>query len=76
MEKIEAYVETWETRCYSDGIPDEIPESLSKALRAPSYKSIALCLLRNDRQLKGLGFHVADTELVQALKSKDIEKLI
>jgi len=49
-------VAEWERRCYSDGIPDEIPELLSKTLRVPCYKTIAIALLKNDLQLKSLGF--------------------
>jgi predicted phosphoadenosine phosphosulfate sulfurtransferase len=43
------------SRCYSD-LPDEIPKALSESGRAPSYKSIAICILKNDMLLHGLGF--------------------
>jgi len=61
-------VKTWEARCYSSGIPDEIPEGLSKSLRAPSYKSIALAILRNDMQLKSLGFSGKESKYYEQLK--------
>ncbi len=46
----------WEDRCYSSGIPDEVPDLLAKTNRAPSWKKIAICLLKNDMKLRGLGF--------------------
>jgi len=61
-------VKTWEERCYPSGIPDEVPEGLSKSLRAPSYKSICLCILRNDLILKGLGFGGVESKYHNALK--------
>jgi len=73
--KIEAYVTTWEERCYSDGIPDEIPEGLSKSLRAPSYKAIAIAILKNDMTLKSLGFSGSHSEWYDVLKKerRDLE---
>jgi len=35
-----------------------VPPLLEKTGRAPSYKSIAICLLKNDLKLNGLGFRV------------------
>ena len=55
-ERITRYVNLWEARCYSDGIPDSVPALLEKTGRAPSYKAIAICILNNDLKLKGLGF--------------------
>jgi len=49
-------VETWKNRCYYDDIPDEIPKKLAASNRAPSYKAIAICILRSDLLLNGLGF--------------------
>ena len=47
-EKIEGYIREWERRCYSSGIPDEVPPLLAQTLRAPSYKAIAMAILRNN----------------------------
>ena len=52
-EKITGYIKTWEDRCYSNGLPDEVPRRLMELKKAPSYKQICLCILRND--LKPLG---------------------
>lgn len=39
-----------------DGIPDEVSDLLMKSMRVPSYKAIAIALLKNDMTLKTLGF--------------------
>ncbi len=52
--KIRTYVAEWERRCYTDGIPDEVPAEIADLV--PSYKRIALAILRNDHILKSLGF--------------------
>lgn len=65
--KVRDYVAIWESRCYSSGIPDEVPESLSKTLRAPSYKAIAVAILKNDLNLVGAGFQCGNSETVEAL---------
>ncbi len=55
-EKINQYVKTWESRCYSDGIPDEAPKELEVRGKVPSYRRIAIAILKNDYSLKSLGF--------------------
>tara|TARA_R110000851_G_scaffold187318_1_gene337090 strand:- start:4673 stop:4900 length:228 start_codon:yes stop_codon:yes gene_type:complete len=64
----------WESRCYSDGIPDgeDVPKALSDNHRVPSWKKIAICILNNDHQLRGLGFSKEDSDLV--LKLKEMKK--
>ncbi len=52
--KIEEYIETWKNRCYFDGLPDEAPIEIYD--RVPSYKRIAIAILKNDNTLKSLGF--------------------
>lgn len=66
--RIEAYITTWEGRCYSDGIPDEIPAKLAKSFRVPSYKAIALAILNNDAALKSLGFEPRHSQYYELLK--------
>ena len=66
-QKIKAYTKTWENRCYPDGIPDEVPAKLAKVNRAPSWKQIALLILQNDHQLRGLGFGRESSQLVDDL---------
>lgn len=52
--QILSYIKTWEGRCYSNGIPDTAPAEIFG--KVPSYHRIALCILRNDHALQGLGF--------------------
>jgi len=54
-------------RCYSTDIPDEIPEALSKSLRAPSYKTLAMAILKNDLNLVGAGFQQGESEITKTL---------
>ena len=61
------YRQIWINRCYDD-LPDEIPMLLAKSNRAPSYKSIAMCILNNDLLLKGIGFVDDETETIKKLK--------
>ena len=60
---------TWESRCYSNGIPDEVPDNLANSGRVPSYKAIALSILKNDLNFGGLGFQGRYSEFYQMLKT-------
>jgi predicted phosphoadenosine phosphosulfate sulfurtransferase len=53
--RITEYIKKWIDRCYINGIPDEVPNKLAKSNRAPSYKAIAIAILKNDHSLKTLG---------------------
>lgn len=53
----------WERRCYQDGIPDELPHKLMQSLRAPSYKAIAMSILKNDLSLYSIGFDKPELNL-------------
>ena len=65
--RIAGYVRTWEARAYSEGIPDSVPDGLLNSGRVPSWKAVAMCILRNDLQLRGLGFHGKITPWAKAL---------
>ena len=54
--RVSEYVRTWRRRCYSTGIPDEVPPKVCASGRAPSWKAIAIAILQNDLQLRQLGF--------------------
>lgn len=56
--EIKQYIKTWEGRCYSDGIPDEAPKEIDDMV--PSYKRIAMAVLKNDLKLIGLSPPVSD----------------
>lgn len=61
------YIQTWEARCYADGIPDQLQDGVMKSCRAPSYKAIALAILRNDHNLHSLGFTERNSATVDLL---------
>jgi len=56
MSRITTYTQTWMERCYSDDIPDSLPDKLMDSGRVPSYKAIALAILKNDASMQSLGF--------------------
>jgi len=66
-QRVMAYVELWESRCYSDGIPDEAPRKLEASGRVPSYRQIAVALLNNDLKLHSLGFSDGTCDLADAI---------
>lgn len=61
----------WEDRCYGDGIPDEVPDGIMRSMRAPSYKAIAECILKNDLHLYGLGFQPHVSHWYHVIKSTE-----
>lgn len=67
---MESYVSTWENRCYKDGIPDEVSSGLQLSHRVPSYKAIAMAILKNDLTLTSLGFSGKHTVWAEVLKSE------
>lgn len=72
VNEINAYVKTWENRCYKNGIPDELPEDLERNKLAPSYKQIAIAVLKNDHSLKSLGFTPKESKYYHILKRIEI----
>lgn len=75
-QKIENYIQTWENRCYFNGIPDEGPHELEIRNKVPSYKRIALAILKNDYPLKSLGFTPVKSKYYDAYKKIEIEKKV
>lgn len=55
-QKIENYIKNWEQQCYSNGIPDEAPKELERRDLVPSYRRICIAIMKNDTNLKSLGF--------------------
>lgn len=70
--RIENYIKTWEQRCYPDGLPDEAPAEISDMV--PSYKRIAIAILRNDHSLKYLGFTPPKSKFYTILKGIEIRQ--
>lgn len=54
--KIIIYLKTWKKRGYINDIPDEVDIVLQNENLAPSYKAIALAILKNDNNLLSLGY--------------------
>lgn len=65
---MKTYVSTWANRCYCEGIPDEVPPKIAASGRAPSYKAIAMCILRNDLMLRAIGFSEEEGALAKHLR--------
>lgn len=70
--KIEIYIKAWKQKGYSEDIPDDIPNRLMELNLAPSYKAIALAILKNDHSLKDLGFAPQKTQSYHILKKIEI----
>ena len=70
-ERIENYIKTWEDRCYTEGIPDDVPAEIFDMV--PSYKRIAIAILKNDYPLKSLGFTPLKSAVYNELKRIEIE---
>jgi predicted phosphoadenosine phosphosulfate sulfurtransferase len=68
-QKIQSYIDTWERRCYPEGIPDEVPNGLMDSHRVPSYKAIAIAILKNDLNFLSLGFEPKVSKYYEILKN-------
>lgn len=62
-------------RCYFKDIPDEAITSLEKINRVPSYKSIAVAILKNDLMLRSIGFSEEEGELAKQLRTIQYKSL-
>jgi predicted phosphoadenosine phosphosulfate sulfurtransferase len=72
--KIYQYIEKWKRQGYPTGIPNEVPMILMKNNLAPSYKAIALAILRNDHNLISLGFNSKKSKWYDVLKKIELKK--
>lgn len=72
QEKINAYIRKWKKQGYPNGIPDEVPDVLMRLNLAPSYKAIAMAILRNDFNLTSLGFSPPYSYWYDAIKHVEI----
>lgn len=68
------YIEKWAARGYGDDIPDEVPDALMSECLAPSYKAIALCILRSDMAFVGLGYSARPSPWYSELKRVEISR--
>jgi predicted phosphoadenosine phosphosulfate sulfurtransferase len=44
-----------------------VPTKLANAMRAPSYRAIAIAILKNDNNLYSLGFSQRESDLVRCI---------
>lgn len=71
--KIIKYIRMWEERCYFNGIPDEAPKELEVRGLVPSYKRIAIAILKNDVSLKSLGFTPKTSKFYKIYKTEELK---
>lgn len=71
--KILNYIIDWENKCYKNGIPDEAPLRLDQLNKVPSYKSIVRAIIKNDFQLKTLGFNPEKSLTYNEIKRQELE---
>ena len=67
------YIIDWEQRGYSSGIPDEGNQRLEQLHKIPSYRKIAIAILRNDVSLQSLGAGKKKSICYHTLKKIEIE---
>lgn len=72
--KINKYINKWLLCGYEKGIPDEAPPKFEALNKAPSYRNICKAILKNDLQLKTLGFSKEKCEYYNILKKIEIEE--
>lgn len=70
------YIKQWEGRGYPGGIPDEVPYELSSLNLAPSYKALAIAIMKNDHSMQSLGFSPKKGPAYMAIKSIEIQRRI
>jgi predicted phosphoadenosine phosphosulfate sulfurtransferase len=73
-ERILKYIQEWETKCYYNGIPDEAPHELEVRNKVPSYRKIAIAILKNDNSLKTLGLNTFISKYYSCYKKIEIEQ--
>jgi predicted phosphoadenosine phosphosulfate sulfurtransferase len=72
-QKVNKYISDWKLKGYCEDIPDEVPDVLMQMNLAPSYKAIALAILKNDMQMESLGFSAKPSEWYSYYKKIEIE---
>lgn len=72
--KIALYLHQWFKRDYGNEIPDDVPDMLRSENLAPSYKAIALAILRHDHSLQSLGFSADESLWYATLKRIEISQ--
>lgn len=71
--KINKYILNGKRQGYPEDIPDECPDVLMHLNLVPSYKAIAIAIMKNDHSMKSLGFTPKKSLYYNALKKIEIE---
>lgn len=71
-EKIKQYIDFWVKNCYKDGLPDDAPLEISNMV--PSYKRIAIAILKNDYPLETLGYSPPKSKIYDSLKKIELKE--
>jgi len=71
--KVLKYISNGKKQGYPEDIPDEVPDVLMNLNLAPSYKAIAIAIMKNDHSMKSLGFTPKKSHIYSALKKIEIE---
>lgn len=70
--KVQWYQRYWCVRGYRQGIPEEVPQEVTRKHYAPSWKSIAIAILSNDVALQTLGFSGPYSQYYSLLKQVEL----
>lgn len=71
-ERILNWIEKWEARGYSNGIPDEAPLRLEALCKVPSYRMVCIAIMKNDYALETLGYSRTKCGAYMALKRQEL----
>ncbi len=72
-DKIGQYLTIWQHQGYSDAIPDVVLDDVMHERLAPSYKAIALAILKHDHGLQSLGFAAPESRWYVTLKQIELQ---
>lgn len=75
-ELIQVYISKWSSRGYPEDIPDSVPDELMRLNLAPSYKAIAMAILKNDTNFHSLGSPIKKSIYYNVLKKIEIENRV
>ena len=62
----------WHKQGYSIDIPDTVLDDIMHERLAPSYRAVALAILKNDHGLRTLGFTLPESAWYGALKRMEL----
>ncbi|MFZ9296075.1 MAG: hypothetical protein ACO259_07705 [Bacteroidia bacterium] len=69
-EVVNQYIQGWRKKGYTNDIPDEVPKRIDVLNKAPSYKRIAISILKND--IIDLGYTPQKTMYYDLIKYNEL----